>query len=311
MGEKLCLLKNKLCLQESKNSNARIAMSSKLEPGLYLLCTPIGNRGDITLRVLDVLENCDYIVSEDIRTAKKLLSMYKIMLAGRKIISYSDNSNAYTRKKILKNIQDGKSVALISDAGSPLISDPGYKLVSQLISDGGNLYSLPGANSVITALTLSGLPSDRFYFFGFLPTKRAKSQDELFKLSSYMCTTIIFESPKRLLVTLEMIKKVFGKEHPIAICREMTKKFEEVQRGSVSEILENFRNRLKILGEFVIVIGPRNEDQLTTQQIDEYLHYELKTKSVKDSVKFLSETLSVSKKLIYDRAIEIKMKTRT
>ncbi len=285
-------------------------MLSKLESGLYLLCTPIGNRGDITLRVLDVLKNCDCIVSEDIQTAKKLLSMYKIMLAGRKMIAYSDNSNASTRRKILNYIKDGKSVALISDAGSPLISDPGYKLVSQLITEGGNLYSLPGANSVITALTLSGLPSDRFYFFGFLPTKRTKAQVELVKLSSFSCTTIIYESPKRLLVTLEMIKKVFGPEHPLAICREMTKKFEEVQRGSVIKILENFRDRLKILGEFVIVIGPRNEDQLTTQQIDEYLLFELKSKSVKDTVKFLSETLSVPKKMIYDRAIANKAKIK-
>ena len=285
-------------------------MRSNLEPGLYLLCTPIGNRGDITLRVLDVLKNCDCIVSEDIQTAKKLLSMYEIMLAGRIMISYSDNSNDFTRRKILKYIEDRKSVALISDAGSPLISDPGYKLVSQIINEGGNLFSLPGANSVITALTLSGLPSDRFHFCGFLATKRTKAQDELLKLSSYSCTTIIFESPKRLLVTLQMIKEIFGPEHQLAICKEMTKKFEEVLRGPVTKLIEDFRLRSKILGEFVIVIGPKIQQQLTDQQIDKYLHFELKSKSVKDTVIFLSETLSVSKKLIYDRAVAIKTKTR-
>ena len=149
-------------------------METNLKAGLYLLSTPIGNRGDITVRTLEILKECDLIVSEDTRVARKLLSMYQISLDGRNLVSYSDNSNSYARSKIVESIHNSKSVALISDAGSPLISDPGYKLVCEVISSGADVHSIPGPSSVISALSLSGLPCDKFYFHGFLSTQEKK-----------------------------------------------------------------------------------------------------------------------------------------
>lgn len=281
-------------------------MNTQLEAGLYLLSTPIGNKGDITLRTLEVLTECDIIVSEDTRIAKKLLSMYKISLSGRKLVNYSDNITPYARKKILESIKDGKVVAMISDAGSPLISDPGYKLVSEVINIGANLVSLPGASSVLTALTLSGLPTNKFYFYGFLPVKKSKRSDELEKIKYYNSTIIFFESSKRLNPMLRSIGEIFGEEHLVAVCREMTKKFEEVQRGPLMDILTEFERRESIKGEIVVVVGPASTKNITEKQIEGYLLTELKNKSVKDSVEFLSKTLSISKKVLYDRALRIK-----
>ena len=169
-------------------------METNLKAGLYLLSTPIGNRGDITIRTLEILKECDLIVSEDTRVARKLLSMYQISLDGRNLVSYSDNSNSYARRKIVESIHNSKSVALISDAGSPLISDPGYKLVCEVISSGADVHSIPGPSSVISALSLSGLPCDKFYFHGFLSSREKKILDELERLRDYSCTAIVFES---------------------------------------------------------------------------------------------------------------------
>ena len=283
-------------------------METNLKAGLYLLSTPIGNRGDITIRTLEILKECDLIVSEDTRVARKLLSMYQISLDGRNLVSYSDNSNSYARRKIVESIHNSKSVALISDAGSPLISDPGYKLVCEVISSGADVHSIPGPSSVISALSLSGLPCDKFYFHGFLSSKEKKILEELERLRDYSCTAIVFESSRRLIKTLKYIGRTFGQKHLVSVCREMTKKFEEIRRGTVEELLEEFDSREKVKGEVVLVIGPKTFHKMDSVQIDKYLHYELQTRSVKDTVEILSKTLSLSKRVLYDRALVIKNK---
>ena len=283
-------------------------METNLKAGLYLLSTPIGNRGDITIRTLEILKECDLIVSEDTRVARKLLSMYQISLDGRNLVSYSDNSNSYARRKIVESIHNSKSVALISDAGSPLISDPGYKLVCEVISSGADVHSIPGPSSVISALSLSGLPCDKFYFHGFLSSKEKKILEELERLRDYSCTAIVFESSRRLVKTLKYVGRTFGQKHLVSVCREMTKKFEEIRRGTVEELLEEFDSREKVKGEVVLVIGPKTFHKMDSVQIDKYLHYELQTRSVKDTVEILSKTLSLSKRVLYDRALVIKNK---
>ena len=283
-------------------------METNLKAGLYLLSTPIGNRGDITIRTLEILKECDLIVSEDTRVARKLLSMYQISLDGRNLVSYSDNSNSYARRKIVESIHNDKSVALISDAGSPLISDPGYKLVCEVISSGADVHSIPGPSSVISALSLSGLPCDKFYFHGFLSSREKKILEELERLRDYSCTAIVFESSRRLIKTLKYIGRTFGQNHLVSVCREMTKKFEEIRRGTVEELLEEFDSREKVKGEVVLVIGPKTFHKMDSVQIDKYLHYELQTRSVKDTVEILSKTLSLSKRVLYDRALVIKNK---
>ena len=283
-------------------------METNLKAGLYLLSTPIGNRGDITIRTLEILKECDLIVSEDTRVARKLLSMYQISLDGRKLFSYSDNSNSYARRKIVESIHNSKSVALISDAGSPLISDPGYKLVCEVISSGADVHSIPGPSSVISALSLSGLPCDKFYFHGFLSSREKKILEELERLRDYSCTAIVFESSRRLIKTLKYIGRTFGQNHLVSVCREMTKKFEEIRRGTVEELLEEFDSREKVKGEVVLVIGAKTFHKMDSVQIDKYLHYELQTRSVKDTVEILSKTLSLSKRVLYDRALVIKNK---
>ena len=285
-------------------------METNLKAGLYLLSTPIGNRGDITIRTLEILKECDLIVSEDTRVARKLLSMYQISLDGRNLVSYSDNSNSYARRKIVESIHNSKSVALISDAGSPLISDPGYKLVCEVISSGADVHSIPGPSSVISALSLSGLPCDKFYFHGFLSSREKKILEELERLRDYSCTAIVFESSRRLIKTLKYIGRTFGEKHLVSVCREMTKKFEEIRRGTVEELLEEFDSREKVKGEVVLVIGAKTFHKMDSVQIDKYLHYELQTRSVKDTVEILSKTLSLSKRVLYDRALVIKNKLK-
>ncbi len=285
-------------------------METNLKAGLYLLSTPIGNRGDITIRTLEILKECDLIVSEDTRVARKLLSMYQISLDGRNLVSYSDNSNSYARRKIVESIHNSKSVALISDAGSPLISDPGYKLVCEVISSGADVHSIPGPSSVISALSLSGLPCDKFYFHGFLSSREKKILEELERLRDYSCTAIVFESSRRLIKTLKYIGRTFGQKHLVSVCREMTKKFEEIRRGTVEELLEEFDSREKVKGEVVLVIGAKTFHKMDSVQIDKYLHYELQTRSVKDTVEILSKTLSLSKRVLYDRALVIKNKLK-
>ncbi|MDR3195262.1 MAG: 16S rRNA (cytidine(1402)-2'-O)-methyltransferase [Endomicrobium sp.] len=229
---------------------------------LYVVPTPIGNLEDITLRALRILKECDFIACEDTRQSLKLLSRFEI---SKPLISFYSYNQRYRVGQITDKLSDGKKVVLISDAGTPGISDPGYILVKEAIEKGVKTEVLPGASAVITALVGSGLPTDGFVFCGFLKRKTGKMKKELAELINLEKTIVFYESPHRMLKTVETCLEVFGENAKICLARELTKKFEEFIRGTIKEVLEDIKNRNSFLGEFVVLIYPKSD---TEKEID-------------------------------------------
>ena len=225
--------------------------SISLEPGLYVVATPIGNMADITLRALETLHAADHILAEDTRQSRKLLSFYNIKAD---MSAYHDHNAAKRIPKLIEDLKSGQSLALISDAGTPLVSDPGYKLVRSAIEAGIDVFPLPGASAVLSGLVKSGLPSNQFLFAGFLPPKTSARKLALQTFKSQQATLIFFETGPRIAACLEDIDAVLG-ERPIAITRELTKRFEEARYGNARELIESVRaNPPK--GEIVLLVGP-------------------------------------------------------
>ena len=217
---------------------------------LYLISTPIGNLKDITLRSIETLKNVDLIAAEDTRRSGKLLKEYDV---NTKMVSYYEHNEEIRIKEIIDKLKKGFDIALISDAGTPTISDPGYRLVNEVHKNGIKISSLPGPSSVINALSVSGLPTDHFYFEGFLPRKKGRLTRFKF-LSTLPATIILFESPYRLIKTLMDIEKFMG-QRIVSVCREMTKIHEEIFRGSLWKTINHFKNKKSIKGEIVILIA--------------------------------------------------------
>ncbi|MDR0956518.1 MAG: 16S rRNA (cytidine(1402)-2'-O)-methyltransferase [Endomicrobium sp.] len=218
---------------------------------LYVVSTPIGNLEDITLRALRILKECDLIACEDTRQSLKLLSHFKI---SKPLISFYSYNEQYKVRHILDKLSEGRKITLVSDAGTPGISDPGNNLIKESINKGIKVEVLPGASAFITALVGSGLPTSGFIFCGFLKRKPGKMKKELLELANLQKTIIFYESPHRILKTVEICFDVFGRNANICLARELTKKFEEFIRGTIEEVLENIKNRQGLLGEFVILI---------------------------------------------------------
>jgi len=283
------------------NSNNAQSTGCKQEPALYIIATPIGNMEDITFRAVRILQNVDIIACEDTRVTSKLLSHFSITT---RTTCYNDHSSGKDREKIIAMIKAGKSVALVSDAGTPLISDPGYKLVRSILDEGLKVTSLPGASSVATALTLCGLPTDRFLFEGFLPQKSGSRQNVLSELKNIKATLVFFESARRLVSSLKDIATIFG-QREIAVMREITKKFEEIKRGTAEE-LQQYYTDTPPRGEVVIVASPPMDNDLSQDDIDKQIKQALLNMSVKDAVSFVAENTDGNKKEIYQRALEIK-----
>lgn len=217
---------------------------------LYIVPTPIGNLGDITLRALGVLKAVDFILAEDTRTTGNLLRHYEI---SKPLAAYHLNNEHKVFEKFTERIAAGETAALVSDAGTPAISDPGFMLVRECIKTGVEVECLPGASALLPALVNSGLPADRFVFEGFLPHKKGR-QTKLEYLSQLPYTLILYESPHRLLKTLEQLKEHFGADRPASVSRELTKVFEETVRGTLEEVIAHFTTGI-VKGEFVIVVG--------------------------------------------------------
>ena len=222
---------------------------------LYIVATPIGNLKDFTFRAIDTLKEVDFVFAEDTRNSIQLMKHYKI---ETKIDSYHEHNNVKKIPKIINLLNEGKNIALISDAGTPTISDPGYKLIRECIDEEINIIPIPGASAVTAALSASGLPSDSFFFLGFLPHKKGRKKKISF-LKSLDNTIIIFESPHRLLKTLKELHDELG-ERPVVVARELTKLYEEIIRGNFDSIIEYFESK-KVKGEIVIIIG-RNDDRI-------------------------------------------------
>jgi 16S rRNA (cytidine1402-2'-O)-methyltransferase len=252
-----------------------------------------------------MLNNSDYVAGEDTRNVKSLFKLLKISNSTRNIISYHDHSTSNIRGKIIDLIKDGKSVALVSDAGTPLISDPGYKLVKRAIEEGIDVSSVPGPSSVIAALTVSGLPTDTFSFLGFLPNTKIKKKKLLETYLDLSSSLIIFESGKRLQKTLELLAETCRPFTDICICRELTKLNEEVIRFKAEEALKVTKKMRSLKGEFVILVGKNEAGDFDLKNLDQQLRKLKKSTSMKDSVNFLAGKLNISKKIIYKKALTI------
>ena len=276
-----------------------------LSSGLYLVATPIGTANDITLRALEILASADIIAAEDTRNTRRLMDIHGIKLDGRDIIPYHDHNGAAQRPKIIEAISEGKSVAYVSDAGTPMVADPGYTLSRAIIDAGLPVTAAPGASALLAALSVSGMPTDRFMFAGFPPPKSGARLTFLKELRDIPSTLVFFESPKRLDKTLAAMLDVFGGDRPIALCRELTKKFEQVLRGKLSELASADSDAFVRKGELVIVIGPPLPKEVEEADIDSALREALEDMSVKDAAAEVAQRLGVPRKQAYGRALQL------
>ena len=271
--------------------------------GLYLVATPIGNLGDISVRATEVLTSADVIACEDTRNTKKLLTLLGI--TNKSLITYHEYNADKVRPAILKRLRNNEMIALVSDAGTPLISDPGYRLVQDCIDQNIYVTAIPGACAFITALQLSGLPSHRFLFEGFLPPKEVARKKELSLLSDISATLIFYEAPQRLIETLQNMYSVFG-PRKAAVVRELTKKFEQTVRGTLKELYEYYQQNGAPKGEIVIVVSPAEQKIYSDDEIKIRLKKALETMSVKEASLVVSQSTGISKSKIYKIAVGIK-----
>jgi 16S rRNA (cytidine1402-2'-O)-methyltransferase len=274
----------------------------KAVPGLHLVSTPIGNLGDITLRALETLAGVDIIACEDTRITRRLTERYGISALLK---PYHEHNAALARPKILQRLAQGASIALVSDAGTPLISDPGFKLVREVCAAGHQVIALPGPSSVLAALAVAALPTDRFFFEGFLPSKQTARRARLAELARIDATLVMFESGNRVQDTLHDLAGIMG-ARDAAICRELTKLHEEVRRAPVSELARS-AEVLETRGEFVLVIGPpaASAQIMAQHDLDDLLRSALKRDSVKDAVAHAVEVSGRPRREIYARALEL------
>jgi len=273
----------------------------KPAPGLYLVATPIGNLRDITLRALDVLAGADVIACEDSRVTAKLLERYGITTP---LTPYHEHNAAQARPKLLARLAGGAAIALVSDAGTPLISDPGYKLVRAAIEAGHAVTALPGASSALAALTVSGLATDRFFFEGFLPPKQSARQKRIGALKSIPATLVLFESGPRLGATLADLAEGLG-SRAATVCRELTKLHEEIRRGDLATLAHDYANGGETRGEIVIVVAPPPEQSVDAEDIDELLRRALIRVSLKDAVGEVALATGQPRRAVYQRALDL------
>ena len=276
--------------------------AAELAPGLYLIATPIGAARDITLRALDILGAADVLAAEDTRSLRKLMDIHGVALRERPLVSYHDHNAGRAGPRLLAALEAGKSVVYASEAGTPMISDPGFALARAAVAAGHGLISAPGPSAAVTALTVSGLPADRFFFAGFLPNAAAKRKSALSELAGVPGTLIFYESPKRAAAMLRDAAEVLGGERPAALCRELTKKFEEVLRGSLQELAEETAAR-SLKGEIVVLIGQGDSGKISEIDLDRRLQEALKEHSVRDAADLVAAELGVKRRQVYQRAL--------
>jgi 16S rRNA (cytidine1402-2'-O)-methyltransferase len=277
-----------------------------LAPGLYLVATPIGNLGDVTLRALETLAAADLIACEDTRVTARLLERYGIRSA---LTPYHDHNAAAARPKILARIRDGGAVALVSDAGTPLVSDPGFRLVRAAQDEGFPVTAIPGPSAVLAAVAVAGLPTDRFFFEGFLPPKDAARRARIAELARIPATLVLFESGQRVAAALAALADGLG-ERSAAVCRELTKLHEEVRRDTLVALARAYADDGETRGEFVLVIGPPETRAPSAEEIDELLRQALLTQSVKDAVGAVAAATGEPRAQVYRRALALAKETR-
>ena len=271
---------------------------------LYVVATPIGNREDITLRALRILEAVDIVAAEDTRVARRLLSHHQI---SKPMISYHEHNEDERAPQLIHRLTQGESVALVSNAGTPSVSDPGYRLIKAAIAENIRVVPIPGVSAAISALSASGLPTDRFVFVGFLPKKPGKRKKELSDLSTEKGTILFYESPRRIVDLMEALISLFGDRYSV-LSREMTKPHEEFIRGQLSDIIFDLNQRPAIKGECTLLVtGTENSETVSIDTVAD----ELRTLIIKGEhalsviVKAVSKKYNISKKIVYDKALEI------
>ena len=279
------------------------AEAEPLAPGLHIVATPIGNLRDISFRALATLAAADAILAEDTRTSKTLLAHYGI---ATPLLPYHEHNAAQMRPKVLAKLREGGKLALISDAGTPLVSDPGYKLVAELVAEGLPVTGIPGPSAVLAALVLAGLPTDRFFFEGFLPPKSGGRRTRLTELATIPGTLVFFESPRRLAEMLSDAAAVLG-ARPGAVARELTKFYETVRRGTLPELAAHYDGEEEARGEIVVIIGPPGAADLVTtdEAIDERLRAALVRVSLKEAVAQVAAETGQPRRKVYARALEL------
>lgn len=273
-----------------------------LASGLYVTATPIGNARDITLRALDVLKAVDLIAAEDTRVTAKLLAIHGI---SKPLMAYNDHNAARERPRLLGRLRDGARIALVSDAGTPLVSDPGFKLVRAVIEKGLPVHALPGASAALTGLVLSGLPSDRFLFAGFLPAKAGERQTALEELKSIRATLIFFESGPRLAQSLRQMADILGVRSG-AVAREMTKFHEEVRRGTLADLASAYEKEAAPKGEVTLLVSPPHAAETDFAAVDAALTAALAFMPLKPASEMIADLTGVSRKAVYARGLEKK-----
>lgn len=276
----------------------------KLAPGVYLLATPIGTARDITLRALDVLASADVLVAEDTRSLRKLMEIHGVPLGERVVLSYHDHNGAQMRPRLMGLLAEGKSLAYASEAGTPMVADPGFDLARAARDEGYDVISAPGPSAVVTALTLAGLPTDRFMFAGFLPNAKGARRKMLEELSAIPATLAFYESPKRVAAMLKDAADVMGGARDAAVCRELTKKFEEVIRAPLQDLADICADR-SLKGEIVVLIDRPRSPNVSEVDIEAELKLLLETMSVRDASDELAAKTGVKRRKIYQMALAL------
>lgn len=276
----------------------------RIEPGLHFVATPIGAARDITLRALDILAGADVLAAEDTRTLRHLMEIHGVALNGRLLLPYHDHNGAEMRPKILGLLAEGRSVAYASEAGTPLVADPGFQLGRAALDAGHKVLSAPGASAVLCALTIAGLPTDRFLFAGFLPPKSAARKTALQELAPVAATLVFYESPNRIAACLTDLAEILGPDRPAAICRELTKKFEEVLRGPLGSLAECVQER-DLKGEIVVLVDRAIRQQVSPAEIEAALLKALLTLSRKDAATSVATQFGLPRRDMYQMALAL------
>ncbi len=289
--------------RRAQASDGQAPRKPSLAPGLHIVATPIGNMRDITLRALDVLRAADLIACEDTRVFAKLAGHYGI---AAPTIAYSDATQDAAEPRIVRALGEGKRVALVSDAGMPLISDPGYRLVRGALASGHLVTSAPGPSAVPMALALSGLPTDRFFFGGFLPARAVERRRAIAEAAAVPATLVFFEAPHRLPASLADLAELLG-DRPAAVARELTKLFEEVRRDGLSSLAAYYAGQAEVKGEIALVIGPPGEATAPAAgAVDEALRAAMAGASVKDAAAEVAARFGLRRRDVYARALALK-----
>lgn len=278
--------------------------STKLEPGVYLIATPIGTARDITLRALDLLNSADVIAAEDTRSMRKLMDIHGIALRDRQIIAYHDHNGDRVRPRLLRMIGEGKSVVYGSEAGTPMVADPGFDLARDARREEMLLVSAPGPSAVITALTLAGLPTDKFFFNGFLPNAKGQRKTALAGVKDIPGTLVFYESPKRIQAMIRDAAEILGGTRQAAICRELTKKFEEIITGTLDEITVAIADRT-LKGEIVVVVDRGRSVKISLFDLEVMVRDALKVGSVRDAATMVAESTGMARREVYQMALKI------